>query len=692
MAIADPDLRTAAFDGTSVGVDYAAYLGQHDVVYGVPPRAGEQAMPIGDGDLGAMMWCPEGEIRFQFNKSDLWFDSPYFRAEAPRTRDLLSAGALAIVADPAPTDQPIRFEQRLNLYHGLVSLESDAREGACSVQAWAAATGGVVCIQYRDCILLGKSRSVQVRSFRNGHPFAIGDYIGVLESLPGLRFAFVVRLLGAEPRTGWRDSRTPQFNLTSTRGVTFTLLATVAVTEPGGDPISAAKARLDAACRTGVEHLLRDHRIHWRAFWRKSFLRLSSPDGVAKYVENLWYVYLYQLASSSRGMFPPLPSRGLWSTSGSGAAGGAIYRLDEVRTIYWPTFAANHLELLFAYDGALTALLGSLERRTAEDLGIPGLRVPPAMSHAGEEMRPGSEEERISLGLECALPLWWCWEYARERDMLRHRTYPLLREVVRYYLGYAVCRGTGGRSGWLALPPGDRAALRRALALLLEASEELEEDEELRGAWAAALVELGEGEREADWPPAMMLLARQGRGSALAGALADMVERYQLYPQGFCGDRAGHPDQSEQGFAMEPLAQIAGALNEMLVHTRDGVIYTFPALPPGWEAAFMLRTPGGARVMAESTGGITSWVAIESLVGARLRVANPWEAATARVTDGRTRVLQTDAPCLDFPATPAHVYVVERADRSLYRTSRLRLRGSRSREARTLGARRIGLP
>ena len=67
------------YDGSGLNVDHGAYMSQHDVVYHAPALHGAQGMPIGDGDIGAMVWCPD-TLRFQIQKSDLWADPEIGRA------------------------------------------------------------------------------------------------------------------------------------------------------------------------------------------------------------------------------------------------------------------------------------------------------------------------------------------------------------------------------------------------------------------------------------------------------------------------------------------------------------------------------------------------------------------------------------------------------------------------------------
>src|SRR5436309_2685746 len=108
-----------ALNGSALNIDYPSYLSQHDVVYHIPPPKGGLGMPLGDGDLGAMLWCP-GHLQMQIQKSDLWDDPPLTAQDGaipnPSAWCQLSAGAVSLRSEHDLFSDLRRFEQRLSLY------------------------------------------------------------------------------------------------------------------------------------------------------------------------------------------------------------------------------------------------------------------------------------------------------------------------------------------------------------------------------------------------------------------------------------------------------------------------------------------------------------------------------------------------------------------------------------------------
>jgi alpha-L-fucosidase 2 len=753
------NIPVAAFNGTSVSVDYASYLSQHDIVYQVPPRLGEQGMPIGDGDLGAMLWCPDGEVRLQINKTDLWWENPTPQLGRWEDWRLLSAGTLSIRTDPSPLHNPLQFEQRLNLYYAQVSLQANALEGACHLEAWVAATANVVCVEYQDQILRARTRTVELTAMRNARPFAIGEYIGLVEALPDRRIAVVCRLVGSKATVGWKDSKTVKMDIQTARGAQFTLYLAVGVAGVDGDPVGIAKRRLEGAIARGATVLTREHRMHWRGFWQKSFLRLASPDGLADYLENLWYFHLYQLASCSRAHYMPKFNGGLWLANGDERAWGGGYWHWNTQMLYWPTFAANHLELTHTYFESYSRMLPVFQRETRRRFGLGGVRMPEVINRFGEDIaQPDNPYVRLILssGLECAMQFWWCWQFSRDYHFLRERAYPFLKACVQFYREYAKREPDGtvciypsnayeNRTD-VKNPPNDLAALRFGLKALIEASKVLEQDEAERPLWQEFLQrlpdypripesdiwsegiggkerinaqlpelapvfpsgEVGIGSPEYEravrtfhlndrghnrygWSIDSIIAARLGLRLEIADLLREHVQKFQIYPQGFFHYAGQPPPNSPENIPyLEPLGMLATALNEMCVQGYDGTLRVFPALPPGWAATFMLRTAGGFVVMAETEGKEVLWVAILSLTGETCRLQNPWQE-TARVGLGKTLVLRSDAPLLEFDTEHGNVYLIDRTSQPLSKMLRHRLTGKRNMTPKCLGSRKIGL-
>lgn len=61
-------------------IDMQEYLKRHDIVFLSPQEGGFEGLPLGNGDMAAMVWAEKERVKLQINKADLWTQP---RKEAP---------------------------------------------------------------------------------------------------------------------------------------------------------------------------------------------------------------------------------------------------------------------------------------------------------------------------------------------------------------------------------------------------------------------------------------------------------------------------------------------------------------------------------------------------------------------------------------------------------------------------------
>jgi hypothetical protein len=112
-----------------------------------------------------------------------------------------------------------------------------------------------------------------------------------------------------------------------------------------------------------------------------------------------------------------------------------------------------------------------------------------------------------------------------------------------------------------------------------------------------------------------------------------------------------------------PIA-FATAVMEMLLHSLDGVIRVFPAVPRNWTAEFQtLRATGAFLVSARMENGKIQWVRIGSERGGRAAVYDPFGSGSATLQSGGTdRSLRAGADStFQFETTAGGMYVLREA-------------------------------
>ncbi len=689
-SVGTPSNSAVSFNGTSLNIDHATCISQHDVVYLSPPRHNSNAMPIGDGDIGATVWCP-GYLQMQIQKSDLWADppptaSPDNPGPAANWRQV-SAGAVAIHSEPEMLSGPTKFVQRLSLYTGIMTIQSDGPVGSCQITSFVSATAGVVVIRYQDQTLRNIERHIELSQWRDGHVFALGETVGVLQSLRDRRYAMIARAEGKRCTAKLQDRRTAHLIVEPSRSTSFTVYIATATSARDGDPVAVAKSRIDTAMARGYEELLREHKQHWALFWQKSFVRLRGPQGdpTGEYLENLWHLGLYQLACCMHGYDAPLSNGATWLNAQDLRTGPALYEGPKLRAMIAPLLPSNHLELTVPYVETYHRLLPEVAAKTGTKYGVSGTRFPTVFNRFGV----GFDQETAHSagdGLEAALIVWQAWRYAPDPFFLREKAYPLLRSCTTFVLEHAeTCPESCATAA-------QREKLALALRALLWASLELELDEEMRAGWEAGLRRTGEPTGPYTQDPTVPLDDLTPADASVR--LSAWIASHGQTGQGFFTTEPHTPNLAFTG-------QLCAAVNSILLREErlpeewaanapseilegfggmpPGVLRIFPCFPMKWSGGFVLLAPGGFRVVSEANDGVPRYVAVKSMLGGSFRIFNPWGAGVAvKISNGHARVQESDEEILYATAQAGETYTIERTDTQLSRALRVRMTGRRN--------------
>lgn len=353
----------------------------HDTVYTAPRPEPWEAMPVGGGDLSAMVrW--DGSLRLHLTKSDAWgFQEPPDAPIGSRFFNNVSPGH-ARVSFPAAVRE---FRQRLDVKGGRVVFQLDG----ASIEIRGDPHRKVLVIEIDDpkqtlgapelelsewrpemqvgCAPEGLiAREIHQRPARP-HLANTGmeDYFGPSEDpMLGRGLGVVVAASGAQ------GCSAPGLTAkTALPGGSRRILIAAAVTR-SGDPVAAARAELASAGTRGA------HRSWWRDYWSRSYIRLSSPDGEAERLVRAYHIHLYTLASVNRGTVPAKWDGGPGLLVNDQRTWGLSEWVQEIRFTYWPLYAANQPEMAAGLFRHYSAMLPYLEQQTRNMWGVPGIWIP----------------------------------------------------------------------------------------------------------------------------------------------------------------------------------------------------------------------------------------------------------------------------------------------------------------------------
>ena len=204
--------------------------------------------------------------------------------------------------------------------------------------------------------------------------------------------------------------------------------ATVQATRNGCDPLEETVCVLEKASATPDEHL-QDHRAWWGRFWEKSSIQV--PD---EKIESLWYMGLYMLAGASRKGGCAASLHGVWSPDNCIPPAHGFYIWDFYSQ-HWGLYTANHLELGEAFCDHFISILPRLKEQTRQFYEWDGVFVPGVMSVDGSWIRVGHNELLLWPGTTAwvAQAFWWQYLYSNDIDFLKEKGYPFMRECMLFF-------------------------------------------------------------------------------------------------------------------------------------------------------------------------------------------------------------------------------------------------------------------
>jgi hypothetical protein len=489
------------------------WVAHNDVVYESPARQAWEGLPLGNGTLGAQAWNPDA-LTFQLNTP--WSGALGF-----------SIARLRLLTAPGLLNDAVRYRQRLSLLTATLETDIDTSTGPIRITSWIAAGADVLVIEVDDRRKGDISEMVSLETWRptaTHAPLADGVLVtdnptrGPVNAYP---FAFAVGAAGGTKVQ--TECASGGLSRLTVAAKSYTIVGAFAGSrDPQADVAGQARALLDRCRKQGTAALRAEHEAWWAAFWARSYIQLSGPDGMPDYLANLWAMHVYAMASGSRGDLPPKFNGGLWTTEKDEREWGPAYWHWNTQETYWPLYAANHLDLIEPYYQMYFKMLPKVMQQTTNYFGVGGAHYGETIGWDGSDAtgkgpstaglhprlrlpaKGGHTSGIYSSSAEIAMLFWWRYLYTGDSAFLREKAYPLMRAVADFFVAFLEKDASGRynmfpsnahESFWVVKNPAtDLAALRYLFPTVIKASEILGVDEELRPVWQDRLAHL------APWP------------------------------------------------------------------------------------------------------------------------------------------------------------------------------------------------
>jgi alpha-L-fucosidase 2 len=458
--------------------------------YDQPARVWTEALPVGNGRLGAMIFGGAAEERLQLNEGTLWAGGPYnpvnplAKEALPEVRALINqgkyaeaarlisarvmarplgqmpyqtVGSLALALRHGPSVEHYRRQLDLDSATAAVSYDSGGVHYAREV--FATAPDRVIVVRLTADAPGKISFTASMNTPMRASVATEGDDALVMTGTNGdaggikgqLKFEARVKVIAQGGQTS-ADGTT--ISVTDADEATLLIAAATSFKkfdDVSGDPASVVKAQLADAAQKSFAQLRDAHVADYQALFRRvtidlgrsAAMALPTNERIERFAAGndpqlaaLYYQFArYLLISSSRPGGQPTPLQGLWNDSTSPPWGGKYTININTEMNYWP-----------AESGALPECLAPLVEMVGE-LTVTGGRTAREMYGArGWVVHHNTDLWRASAPIDgpnwgmwptggawLCLHLWDRYEFSGDPAVLE-RIYPIMKSACEFFL------------------------------------------------------------------------------------------------------------------------------------------------------------------------------------------------------------------------------------------------------------------
>ncbi len=344
----------AAQPAVKADVDWAAFLGRHDLVWEQLPLQWNEGAFVGNGQLGMMVYATmkDNRVDFHLGRQDVTD-----HRKAPDRKSSMGVQGASVMFD----------FPRLDIGRMALRPAGKIKDGTLRQDLWNAEITGTIVTdlgELRIRALTLRDRMVNVIEVTSTEKTADGKPAAwKWEFLPGnpmspraqcfpKQAADAKYVTNPNPRlttvdatpvcvqtlSAGGDYATAWFERPSSASRASTLYISTANEVPAANRSAQVAVKdVRAAAAAPLEKLVGEHRDWWHAFYPQAFLTV--PDAR---VEAFYWIQIYKFASASREGGPAVDLFGPWFRVSQWP--GIWWNLN-IQLTYWPVYAGNRLAL-----------------------------------------------------------------------------------------------------------------------------------------------------------------------------------------------------------------------------------------------------------------------------------------------------------------------------------------------------------
>ena len=424
---------------------------ESDLVFTGLARSWDEAMPLGNATVGALVWQRDSTLRLSLDRTDLWDLRPVdslsgdnFRfswvKEHIRQKNYLPVQKKLdwpYDMNPAPSKIPAAASEfpleqigtptQVRLYLNNALCEADWADGT-QMQTFVHATEPIGWFVFRN-LKTPIEPSIITPVYNKTKPD------GSLDPVSGQDLHRLGYQQGKVVREGnqitYHQKGYGDFSYDVTvcwKQEGETLYGTWSVTSSLSGEQASEKA--EAALQRGLKHDYQAHLEYWDKYWAQSSITL--PDSV---LQKQYQNEMYKFGSTTREHSYPISLQAVWTAdNGKLPPWKGDYHHDlNTQLSYWPAYTGNHLTEGMGYLNTLWNQRDAYKRYTRRYFGTEGMNIPGVCTLTGEPMGGWiqySMSQTVAAWL--AQHFYLQWKYSADRTFLKERAYPFIKDVAIY--------------------------------------------------------------------------------------------------------------------------------------------------------------------------------------------------------------------------------------------------------------------
>jgi len=432
------------------------HFSEYDLIFDKPVKRWDEALPLGNGMMGILVWGDGQPLKLSLDRADLWDARPVKEWQSPdynykTMRRWVKEGRIDLLhklyeesydKNAAPTKIPagriqIDFpdgvkvdSSRLGLKNAVASVYL-SNGSIVSIFQHAQKPIGILKIEKP-----GKLTQIKLNAPQFGGAVKSGEFNSLnTGSLARLGYPAPKEIKSNSGRSfeqqGWGDFRfAVSLKWKNNPDGSLECAWSIATTNESDNPLTLAEERAQAALAEGFSILKTTHTKWWTGFWKQAGIFVPNP-----LIAKQWYLDTYKFGSTARRGAPPISLQAVWTADeGKLPPWKGDYHHDlNTELSYWPCYSGNHLEEGLGYLDWLWETRPQAREYTRKFYNKPGINVPMTADINGRQIG-GWQQYAFSSTISCWLShhFYLHWRYSMDREFLKNRTYPYLKESAEF--------------------------------------------------------------------------------------------------------------------------------------------------------------------------------------------------------------------------------------------------------------------